>query len=432
MEDAEEVGRAEHLLNVYACEMAAGSCADFLGYVEVAPEEARGRVTAGNWLVWRYEGSSTLQYFLRRRDCLRALGRGLGVSTASAPATAMKQLLENTEKLHQAWLVHRDMKPANVILSEAEGRLKFVDLGAMADMRRGTNYVPDESLLDPLYCAPEQFVLPVDSPNIAAQPTPVALATSSMLWRRHAPQLFDMYSLGIILLQISVPTFRTDAGLRRFAQGFERCEYDLAKWREQYGRKLRASDTAVLDAEDGAGWELLGDLLRPRDLDSPGAGAQRPEAANALKHRFFLQADLGEPEPEPTPAAPSKPASAGLSPFEQVTAALSRLFDLEARVQLQSEALKSQTARVKSLTGKVKAGDTKVLEELKEARGVQEMMKESLGGLQKDLAEAAEAALTTPPTEKKKKGENLEQFGGSTGRVRKNVEAAPGADAPPR
>jgi len=431
VEDAEEVGRAEHLLNVYACEMAAGSCADFLGYVEVAPEEARGRVTAGNWLVWRYEGSSTLQYFLRRRDCLRALGRGLGVSTASAPATAMKQLLENTEKLHQAWLVHRDMKPANVILSEAEGRLKFVDLGAMADMRRGTNYVPDESLLDPLYCAPEQFVLPVDSPNIAAQPTPVALATSSMLWRRHAPQLFDMYSLGIILLQISVPTFRADAGLRRFAQGFERCEYDLAKWREQYGRKLRASDTAVLDAEDGAGWELMGDLLRPRDLDSPGAGAQRPEAANALKHRFFLQADLGEPEPEPTPAAPAKPASAGLSPFEQITAALSRLFDLEARVQLQSEALKSQTARVKSLTGKVKAGDTKVLEELKEARGVQEMMKVSLGGLQKDLAEAAEAALTTPPTEKMKKGENLEQFGGSTGRVRKNVEAAPGADAAP-
>ena len=171
------MGRAEHLLNVYAGQNAAGSCADFLGYVEVAPEEAQGRVTAGNWLVWRDEGTSTLQYFLRRRDCLTALGRALGVSTASAPATAMHQLLENTVKLHQAWLVHRDMKPANIIFSEAEKRLKFVDLGAMADMRRGTNYVPDESLLDPLYCAPEQFVLPVDSPNIAAQPTPVARRT---------------------------------------------------------------------------------------------------------------------------------------------------------------------------------------------------------------------------------------------------------------
>ena len=125
------------------------------------------------------------------------------------------------------------------------------------------------------------------------------LATSSVLWRRHAPQLFDMYSLGVILLQLAVPAFRTDAGLRRFVQGFERSGYDLAVWREKYGRKLRASDTAVLEEDGEAGWELLGELLRPRDLETPAAaGEKRPEAAQALKHRFFLQAGVGEPEPE--------------------------------------------------------------------------------------------------------------------------------------
>ena len=50
----------------------------------------------------------------------------------------------------------RDIKPSNLIFSEAQRRFKLIDLGACADLRLGTNYVPDESILDPHYCPPEQ------------------------------------------------------------------------------------------------------------------------------------------------------------------------------------------------------------------------------------------------------------------------------------
>jgi serine/threonine protein kinase len=50
----------------------------------------------------------------------------------------------------------RDVKPLNVIASERDARLKLIDLGAAADLRTGTNYSPEESILDPMYCPPEQ------------------------------------------------------------------------------------------------------------------------------------------------------------------------------------------------------------------------------------------------------------------------------------
>jgi serine/threonine protein kinase len=48
------------------------------------------------------------------------------------------------------------VKPLNIIASERDGRLKLIDLGAAADLRTGTNYSPEESILDPMYCPPEQ------------------------------------------------------------------------------------------------------------------------------------------------------------------------------------------------------------------------------------------------------------------------------------
>ena len=60
------------------------------------------------------------------------------------------------QALHNAGVVHRDVKPLNLVLAEAERRFKLIDLGAAADLRNGTNYAPDESILDPSYCPPEQ------------------------------------------------------------------------------------------------------------------------------------------------------------------------------------------------------------------------------------------------------------------------------------
>lgn len=63
------------------------------------------------------------------------------------------------QALHSAGLVHRDVKPMNIIFAEDARRFKLIDLGACADLRSGTNYIPDESILDPTYCPPEQVTL---------------------------------------------------------------------------------------------------------------------------------------------------------------------------------------------------------------------------------------------------------------------------------
>jgi hypothetical protein len=57
--------------------------------------------------MWRYEGSNTLAYYLRRRDTLRALARDLAVPEDIVVPVALRQLLLGLSALHAAGLVHR-------------------------------------------------------------------------------------------------------------------------------------------------------------------------------------------------------------------------------------------------------------------------------------------------------------------------------------
>ena len=69
------MGQMEHLLNVYAAKAAAGSVAEFMGYVEVSEEEASSRLTPGLWLV-------------RIKEWLRSLGSVHGQHCRSGPWAA--------------------------------------------------------------------------------------------------------------------------------------------------------------------------------------------------------------------------------------------------------------------------------------------------------------------------------------------------------
>jgi len=124
-----------------------------------------------------------------------------------------------------AGVVHRDLKPLNLVLCEDSGSFKFIDLGACVDIRSGFNYVwgflsllilklvfisaaykcteliciychisqtPDETVIDPTYAAPEHYVMPTCTP--ALPPDPLCSLISPIVWHLNTPDRFDLYS----------------------------------------------------------------------------------------------------------------------------------------------------------------------------------------------------------------------------------------------
>lgn len=129
------------------------------------------------------------------------------------------QVLQALKASHATGIVHRDIKPQNVIISETDSRAKLIDMGAAADLRVGINYVPNEFLLDPRYAPPQQYIMSTQTPR--APPLPVAATLSPILWRLNNPDRFDMYSAGIMLLQMIFQPLRSDNSLVRPACPFK-------------------------------------------------------------------------------------------------------------------------------------------------------------------------------------------------------------------
>jgi serine/threonine protein kinase len=249
--------------------------------------------------MWAYEGRYTLSSHLRSPTYPRALGGALYGAAEELDAfedpelavaqTVMRQVLEALRQMHGAGLVHRDVKPLNLVLDEARRCFKLIDLGACADLRTGKNYAPDETILDPKYSPPEEFLMPIDeAPDLAAASAPVALALGASAWARYQPDRFDMYSAGIIFMQLAVPSLRSDRGLKAFNEALKAAGHDLAAWRA--AAALPLVQTAVLDANDDSGWELATALLQARPpnwADAVMPTRSRPSADEALSFRFF-------------------------------------------------------------------------------------------------------------------------------------------------
>ncbi|KAK4430174.1 Serine/threonine-protein kinase STN7, chloroplastic [Sesamum alatum] len=284
---ATEYGAVEIWMNERVRRACANSCADFMfGFLESSTKKG-----VEYWLIWKFEGEATLADLLQSKEFpynveaiilgeVQDLPKGLERENRIIQ-TIMRQLLFALDGLHSTGIVHRDVKPQNIIFSEDSRTFKIIDLGAAADLRVGINYIPKEFLLDPRYAAPEQYIMSTQTPS--APSAPVATALSPVLWQLNLPDRFDIYSAGLMFLQMAFPALRTDSGLIQFNRQLKRCEYDLNAWRKTV--EPRASPEIrrgfeLLDLDGGIGWELLTSMVRYK-------ARQRISAKGALAHPYF-------------------------------------------------------------------------------------------------------------------------------------------------
>ena len=284
---AEELLEMEMELNYHVHARARGAVARFMGCIELGPKDGgelyNGTLTEGLWLMWANEGESTVEsLMLKGSGALAAAMRCEDPTELGVTRHAMTQVLSSLARLHEIGVVHRDVKPANVVVAERdEGRLKLIDLGAAAlclpmsssDGASLLNYYPGVGPADPRYCRDaELFLLPEGAPRPTNE-------NASKLWRAHQPSKFDCVSAGVTLMQLAVVGLREPARLDACVSELEALDWDVQAWRAEKSAGT-GYDFAALDANGGAGWALAAALVAP-DRKA------RVSAEEALNHAFF-------------------------------------------------------------------------------------------------------------------------------------------------
>jgi len=194
------------------------------------------------YLVWEDEGRETLE---------DALGGGfaskLGCSTDEEAARKVaREMLKCVKDVHAKQFIHRDVKPNNLLITRG-GKLKLIDFGGAADLKTGRNYDEDETVFDPTYGPPERY--------LKGKLSKVA---------KNKPDLFDAFSCGMTILQVSVPSFRKRGGMTAVRRDLKKFDYDCEAWRASLPER-RQGEFAILDANSGAGWKVVCGLVAPRD-----------------------------------------------------------------------------------------------------------------------------------------------------------------------
>lgn len=194
-----------------------------------------------------YEGMSL-------REALRQGGR---FSDGEILDQLLPPVLDALHSIHEAGILHRDLKPDNIILCVQDQRVVLVDFGIASSAGDGT-VVVTETGNTPLYSAPETF---------------------AGAWLRES----DYYSLGITLYELATgvtpyqSSFLTPEELRRYAM-VSRIPYpnDFPERLRHLIDGLTYKDITRrhdLDSPDRRwGYEEVACFLRGEDVPVPGTG----------------------------------------------------------------------------------------------------------------------------------------------------------------
>lgn len=207
---------------------------------EVAADEVAGHV----FIVTEFVGPSLESHLPRR------------FSDAEVRAV-MRQLLRGAEKLHGAGMIHRDIKPDNVLVGPG-GALKICDLGMAVRTRpaAGEPYPEDEIVAALWYRAPELMMM-------SGSPRTYGTAV-------------DMWALGCVMIELLIgePLFQdaeTEDDVLHMARDLQ---YEMESM----------SEPEFLPELSKAGREVLQGLLSL-------VPEKRLTAAEALSHRWFEEDD---------------------------------------------------------------------------------------------------------------------------------------------
>lgn len=225
---------------------------------------------------------------------LRERLRG-GALSAVEVAYLAWDLLSALEYVHDRGIIHRDMKPANVLLAETRGRPargKLADFG-IAVLRGGTEDPSDEVTGTAAYLSPEQV-----------EGLPIGPET-------------DVYSLGLVLLEaltgrIAYPGGVLDSALARLDHDPE-IPTDVPRTLAAILRRMTARDPSSRPTAEEA-------VVEFRELLVLHLGGGRPQARDPESERVAAVRDLNLLDTPPDAA------------FDRITALAARIFDVPVAV----------------------------------------------------------------------------------------------------
>ncbi|KAK3132348.1 hypothetical protein QOZ80_6AG0519930 [Eleusine coracana subsp. coracana] len=237
----EEIGKGSYGVVVKARDRRTGETIR-----DLAADEATGQIS----LVMEFVGPSL-------RACLRQRGRFSEAETRSF----MRQLLSATKTMHGVKLIHRDMKPANILIGGddpggANATLKICDFGAATARKPAGTPYPEPRVGTLFYRSPEQ--LQGD--------------------RCYGPGV-DVWALGCVMVELL-----TGEPLFGKADSEEEVLIMAAQLRDQVVSAGSEAFNGLPEPLSLAGREVLRGLLR---FDPE----ERFSAAEALEHRWFAEDD---------------------------------------------------------------------------------------------------------------------------------------------